>query len=249
MLEVKNLSKVYAHHGAHLMAIENMNCTIREREFVALVGPSGGGKTTLLKIIAGLEAPDAGSMLLDGAPVAGPGKDRGLIFQQCTLFPWLTVAQNIAFGLGASLSTEEKKAEVGSYLEATSLTRYAGLFPRQLSGGMRQRAALARTLAARPRVLLMDEPFGALDAQTREQMQELLLQLWQHHQSTVIFVTHDVSEAVFLADTVHVLTARPLQLKKTFTIPFARPRENDLKHSKEFFALATQVAHAVRPEK
>jgi len=242
MLELQNISKSYLHSLQSIEAVKDITLPIREGEFIAMVGPSGCGKSTLLKMIAGLIESSSGRIILDGREVISPDKDRGLVFQGFTLFPWLTVRQNIGFGLSLQkLSEQQKSAIVEHYLKITDLGDFADFYPKDLSGGMQQRVAIARTLANNPKVLLMDEPFGALDSQTRSQMQEFLTNLWEQEHKTVIFITHDVQEAVFLADTVYVLSKRPMQVKKVFRIPFPRPRLHWLKRTKEFFELSNQI--------
>ncbi len=243
MLELKNLSKVYTNDQGQVEAITNLTVSVKEREFIAMVGPSGCGKSTLLKIIAGLTEATAGEIRVDGENSTGPGKNRGLVFQSFTLFPWLSVRENIAFGLDIQRQDAKKKTEiVNHYLAITGLQDFADFYPKDLSGGMQQRVAIARTLANDPKILLMDEPFGALDAQTRSQMQEFLTTLWEREHKTILFITHDVGEAVFLADTVYVLTKRPMEIQKAFRVPFPRPRLHALKRTKAFFDFETMVA-------
>lgn len=243
MLEIKNVSKTYTQNNQQVEAIRNLNLSIKEREFIALVGPSGCGKTTLLKITAGLIPATNGELVLDGKKILNPGKDRGLVFQQFTLFPWLTVRENISFGLDLQKLDSKKKTEiVNHYLGVTGLKDFAEFYPKNLSGGMQQRVAIARTLANNPKILLMDEPFGSLDSQTRSQMQEFLTKLWEAEKHTILFITHDVQEAAFLADTVYVLSKRPMEIKNMFSVPFARPRVHSLKHTKEFFEFENKIA-------
>ena len=243
MLELKNVSKTYTQNNQQVEAIKNLNLSVKEREFIALVGPSGCGKTTLLKIIAGLIPATNGEVILDGKKILNPGKDRGLVFQQFTLFPWLTVRENISFGLDLQNVDSKKKTKIANhYLNITGLKDFAKFYPKNLSGGMQQRVAIARTLANNPKILLMDEPFGSLDSQTRSQMQEFLTKLWEAEHQTILFITHDVSEAVFLADTVYVLDKRPMKIKNTFSVPFNRPRVHSLKYKKEFFEFENKIA-------
>ena len=243
MLELNNLSKTYTENNQKVEAIKNLNLTVSEHEFIALVGPSGCGKTTLLKIIAGLISASDGEIILDGKKILSPGKDRGLVFQQFTLFPWLTVRENISFGLELQKLDSKKKAEiVNHYLGVTGLKDFAEFYPKNLSGGMQQRAAIARTLANNPKILLMDEPFGSLDSQARSHMQEFLTELWEAERYTILFVTHDVGEASFLADVVCVLDKRPMKIKNIFSVPFSRPRVHALKHTQEFFELENKIA-------
>ncbi len=246
MLELKQITKNYNSNPHPVEVISDLTLSVSDGEFIALVGPSGCGKTTLLKMIAGLIPQTSGEILLDGQAVSGPGKERGIVFQDFSLFPWLTVRENIAFGLNLiKMSSQKKSSMVNRYLQITGLERFASFYPRDLSGGMQQRVAIARTLANNPSLLLMDEPFGSLDAQTRSRMQEFLMHLWEQEKKTVIFVTHDVHEAIFLADTVYVASPRPLAIKQKFAVPFTRPRSPALKRAKEFFELEIQVTRAI----
>ena len=201
-LEVREICKSYSNRGKELVVLEKINFQLDPREFVCLVGVSGCGKSTLLNIVAGLTTPSAGQVLVDGQAVTGrPGSDRGMVFQGYTLYPWLTVSQNIAFGLQLrKMSKAEQRERVAYYLNVVSLTQFAKAYPKQLSGGMKQRVAIARALANEPEVLLMDEPFGALDAQTKEQMQQFLLELWEQTHTTVLMITHDPDELNKYAD-------------------------------------------------
>ncbi len=243
MLKISNISKTYDNNGQLIEAVKDVSLTIEDRQFVALVGPSGCGKTTLLKIIAGLVEASSGEVILDGKKILEPDKERGMIFQGFSLFPWLTIKENIAFGLNLqSLSAQKKKTIIQQYLSITGLSDFANAYPKNLSGGMQQRLAIARTLANDPKVLLMDEPFGSLDSQTRSRMQEFLTKLWEDDRKTILFVTHDVEEAIFLADTVYLLSQRPAQIKQVFKVPFDRPRLHELKYSQEFFKLEKEIA-------
>jgi ABC-type nitrate/sulfonate/bicarbonate transport system, ATPase component len=233
-----------------IVAVQDASLHVNENEFVALVGPSGCGKSTLLRAAAGLEQPNRGEIRVDGRPIDGPGADRGMVFQAYTLFPWLNVRENIRFSLKKSgLDEKEKDERVNHYLQVIGLEGFENAFPNQLSGGMRQRVAIARALVYRPRILLMDEPFGALDAQTRLLMQELLLQVWESQRSTVLFVTHDVEEAILLADRIVVMTARPGKIKAEINVELARPRKLfELENSPEFGAYKHQLLDLVRDE-
>jgi NitT/TauT family transport system ATP-binding protein len=200
--------------GRPVLALENVSLEVRSREFLALLGPSGCGKSTLLYLIGGFLPTETGRILLDGAPIAGPGPDRGIVFQHFALFPWKTVRANVLYGLEKMrLPRDERESRAQSFIDLVGLTGFEGSYPSQLSGGMKQRTAIARTLAIDPKILLMDEPFGALDAQTRHLMQGELLGIWRRSPKTVVFVTHDVQEAVYLADRVAVMTARPGRIK------------------------------------
>ncbi|PWH14997.1 MAG: ABC transporter ATP-binding protein [Anaerolineae bacterium] len=226
-LHIENVSKSFdlGREGS-LLAIQDVSLAVHPNEFVSLLGPSGCGKSTLLMMTAGLEEITAGRILVDGLEVKGPGLDRGVVFQSYTLFPWLTVAENVRFALKKSkLSTAEQEERVRHHLELVGLSDFASAYPNQLSGGMRQRVAIARALVYRPQILLMDEPFGALDAQTRMLMQELLLEVWQKNRTTVLFVTHDVDEAILLSDRIYVMTARPGRIKAELRVGLPRPRK------------------------
>jgi NitT/TauT family transport system ATP-binding protein len=200
-------------------ALEDITLDVRPGEFLALVGPSGCGKSTLLDLLGGLTKPTSGRILLDGRPIEGPARDRGIVFQQYALFPWRTAAQNVEFGLDiAGLKARARRERALHYLELVGLSAFAERYPHELSGGMKQRVAIARSLSYQPEVLLMDEPFGALDAQTRERLQEELVGIWQRTGTTVVFITHDIEEAVSISDRVIVLTRRPTRLKTVYDI-------------------------------
>lgn len=246
-LEVDNISKVYAGKGQQLLTVlQNINIKIFPREFTCLVGTSGCGKSTLLNIIAGLLPPSAGEILVDGQCVTGrPGSDRGMVFQGYTLYPWLTVAQNVAFGLQfQGMSKASQKDQVSYFLNVVGLENFAHNYPKQLSGGMKQRVAIARALANEPAVLLMDEPFGALDAQTKEQMQEFLLELWGKTHVTVLMITHDIEEAIYLSQRIYVLGLG--QVKGEISICLPEHRELDIKLSPEFVDIKRQVINMMR---
>ncbi len=248
-LRVEDVSKVFAVKRQPVAALQNTSLSALEGEFVTLLGPSGCGKSTLLRIIAGLEEPSSGSIRIGDHLVFEPGADRGMVFQSYTLFPWLSVLDNIGFGLrlkGISKTEQERIAR--RYLEKIGLAEFARAYPSELSGGMKQRVAIARALANDPEVLLMDEPFGALDAQTRMLMQELLLQVWDESHKTVLFVTHDVEEAIFMADRVYVMTARPGRLKAEIAIPLPRPRTYEMKSEPIFAGLKKTLMDLIRQE-
>jgi NitT/TauT family transport system ATP-binding protein len=216
-------------------------------EFRVLLGPSGCGKSTILRFIAGLDRPSSGEVLVNGIAVTGPGRDRGMVFQKYTSFPWLTVADNIAYGLELQGTPAPEREKIVAHLvKGIGLSGFEKAYPETLSGGMQQRLAIARTLAVRPEVILMDEPFGALDAQTRSEMQQLLLRIWEETASTVLFVTHDVEEAIYLADRLFVLSPRPGTILEDIAIPFGRPREPALKQLKEFQDLEERVLACLR---
>jgi NitT/TauT family transport system ATP-binding protein len=223
-VDIAGLSVRFRGHGEPL-ALAEVSLTLPAGSFTAVIGPSGCGKSTLLNAIAGFVPPTTGTIALDGDPVRASGPERGVVFQQYGLFPWFTAAGNIEFALKRfSMPAAERRARALTALEEVGLARMARRFPGQLSGGMKQRVAIARTLAGNPKVLLMDEPFGALDAQTRSNMHELLLGIWQRHRTTVLFITHDVDEALILADTVHVMAAEPGRIVATLEVSSPRPR-------------------------
>jgi NitT/TauT family transport system ATP-binding protein len=208
-----------------LVALSDINFKVRRNEFISVIGPSGCGKSTLIRIVAGLEDPSSGVVAVDGIPVTGPGADRGMVFQNYTLFPWLTVRSNVLFGPKMKGLRQDKATKAADeWLKLVGLSDFADLYPAQLSGGMKQRVAIARALANDPRILLMDEPFGALDAQTRASMQAHLLRIWQAAGVTVLFITHDLDEAIYLSDRIVVLGARPGRILEVIDVPVARPR-------------------------
>jgi NitT/TauT family transport system ATP-binding protein len=256
-ISVEHVSRSFLNaRGERIEALRDVNFEIEDvyssdgrdlGEFRVILGPSGCGKSTILRLIAGLDRPDSGRVLVDGNPVAGPGSDRGMVFQKYTSFPWLTVEANIAYGLkikGAPAA--EICATVAHLVKAVGLEGFEKSYPDTLSGGMQQRVAIARSLAVRPRVVLMDEPFGALDAQTRAGMQNLLLRIWDETASTVLFVTHDVEEALYLGDRLFILSARPGTILEDVPVPFGRPRDPAIKQSKEFQELVQYVLACLR---
>jgi ABC-type nitrate/sulfonate/bicarbonate transport system ATPase subunit len=231
------------------LALQATNLDVAENDFVTILGPSGCGKSTLLRIVAGLDQPTAGEVLLDGRPVRGPGADRGMVFQSYTLFPWLTVRDNVCFGLRERGMPRAQQLEVAdAFLAKVGLRGFEHHYPKQLSGGMQQRTAIARALANGPRMLLMDEPFGALDHQTRELMQELLLGIWEAEKKTVLFVTHDIDEAVFMGSRVVVMSARPGRIKLDRAVPFPHPRHYSVKTTSAFTELKAELTEQVRVE-
>lgn len=218
-LKIVHLDKQFSTPHGHLLALKDINMYVETGEFVCVVGASGSGKSTLLRLIAGLDMPTVGQITVDGIRVTAPGSDRGMVFQKQTLYPWMNVQHNVEFGLKLQgISKPERREKASYYLNIVGLSNYAKLYPKQLSGGMKQRVAIARALATQPKILLMDEPFGALDVQTKEAMQQFLLQVWQHTNCTILMITHDVEEAVFLAQRVYVFTAQPGTIKKELTI-------------------------------
>ncbi len=234
--------------GRPLLALDNVSLAVRDREFLALLGPSGCGKSTLLYLVGGFLPIEQGRVLVDEQPIAGPGPDRGIVFQHFALFPWKTVLQNVLYGLEKQdLGRNERLRRARHFIALVGLDGFEDSYPAQLSGGMKQRAAIARTLAIDPRVLLMDEPFGALDAQTRSLMQAELLHIWQSSRKTVIFVTHDVQEAVFLAERIAVMSARPGHIKEIVETRFDK-NDPDLMRSPEFIETVSHVWNLVRAE-
>jgi NitT/TauT family transport system ATP-binding protein len=225
ILEVAHLHKNFQSPGKTTVALKDINFKVHRREFLCVVGPSGCGKSTLARIIAGLEEHESGDVLLQGKPVNGPGSDRGMVFQGYSLFPWLTVRKNVMFGLEVNgYGRLEAEREALQWLQLIGLEKFADAYPNQLSGGMKQRVAIVRALANQPRVLLMDEPFGALDAQTRLRMQTHLLEIWRKIDITIIFITHDLDEAILLADRILVLSAHPGEVQELIEVPVPRPR-------------------------
>jgi ABC-type nitrate/sulfonate/bicarbonate transport system ATPase subunit len=248
-LHIQQISKVYRGDGHEVIAIDGIDLRIRNREFATILGPSGCGKSTLLRIAAGLAKPTQGLVRLDGRTISGPGKDRGMVFQSYTLFPWLTVKENIQFGLRLSGMDRVPQEQIAQeFVEKVGLKGFERAYPKALSGGMKQRVAIARALATNPAVLLLDEPFGALDAQTRSLMQELLTQVWEELHITILFVTHDVEEAIFLSDRVFVMTARPGRIKAEIDVPLERPRRYEMKSSETFRHLKKRALDLIREE-
>jgi len=248
ILEVKHLGKVYKAAKGETTALKDINFKTHRREFVCVIGPSGCGKSTLVRILAGLESHSSGDVLLDGIPVDGPGRDRGMVFQGYTLFPWLSVKKNVMFGLemnGMSASEAGREAEL--WLELVGLEKFASAYPHELSGGMKQRVAIARALVNQPRILLMDEPFGALDAQTRAKMQAHLLEIWRNIDITIVFITHDLDEAIFLADRILVLKAHPGEVQELIEVPVLRPRSAEQTTSPEFLATKARLEALIHP--
>lgn len=238
-IKIENVGKTFENtDGSKLVALSGLNLTITPGSFVSLIGPSGCGKTTLLRAIAGLNVADEGTIYLDGEKITKPGYERGFAFQQANLFPWLTIRNNIAFGLKARGIYKEEKEEVDHYIEMVGLKGFEKSYPHQLSGGMNQRASLARALVGHPKVLLLDEPLGALDAFTRMNMQDEILRIWKQHNMTMIMVTHDVDEAVYLSDQVVVMSPRPAKIEQVIDIELARPRARG---NNDFLKYRTQI--------
>ena len=250
-LLVSEVSRVFPGQGGGgpVTALQPTSLTVAENDFITVLGPSGCGKSTLLRIVAGLDRPSTGRILLDGREVTRPGPDRGMVFQSYTLFPWLSVADNIAYGLDErGVPPAVRRETVARFIDAMGLRGFERHWPKQLSGGMQQRTAIARALANDPAVLLLDEPFGALDNQTRALMQELLLGIWERDRKTVLFVTHDIEEAIFLASRVLVMTARPGRIKADIPVDLPHPRSYRIKTEPEFTALKARLTEEIRAE-
>jgi NitT/TauT family transport system ATP-binding protein len=248
VLEVERLEKRYDTREGSFLALSDVSFEVRHREFICVIGRSGCGKSTLIRTVAGLEQPTGGGVLVDGKPVAGPGPDRGMVFQSYTLFPWLTVRKNVMFGLKMrGLADDAADAEVSRWIDLVGLKGFEDRYPDQLSGGMRQRVAIARALANRPRILLMDEPFGALDAQTRCQMQSYLLQIWRKVDVTVMFITHDLDEAIYLADRIVVLGRNPGHVQEIIEVPVPRPRRSSQLFEPAFLATRRRLEELIHP--
>ncbi|MEO6271175.1 MAG: ABC transporter ATP-binding protein [Lautropia sp.] len=250
-VSIRDVSRVFA--GARTqpqtVALQSSSLEVATNDFVTILGPSGCGKSTLLRIVAGLDVATTGTVLIEGSAVAGPGAERGMVFQSYTLFPWLTVRENICFGLREKRLPAAQQKEVSEFfIRQVGLAGFEAHYPRMLSGGMQQRTALARALANDPKVLLMDEPFGALDHQTRELMQELLLSIWETDNKTVLFVTHDIDEAIFMGNRVVVMSARPGRIKHEERINFTHPRDYRLKTDARFIGHKASLTEQIRVE-
>jgi ABC-type nitrate/sulfonate/bicarbonate transport system ATPase subunit len=249
-IELKSVAKSFATRSGDVQALADVSLDVADAEFVTIVGASGCGKSTLLNLVAGFEAPSSGQVVSDGVAISGPGPDRGVVFQQTALFPWLTVEENIGFGL--KLKANAGKAPVTSTVETllrrTGLTKFRERRPAELSGGMRQRAAIAAVLAINPSTLLMDEPFGALDALTRSLMQDFLLELWEQDRKTVLLVTHDIDEAIYLADRTVVMTAHPGRVREVIDVDLPRPRTFGMHSDPNFIKIRDHVRDIVREE-
>ena len=241
-VEIRDLVKKFQTRNGEVVALNGVDLSIQDKEFVCVVGPSGCGKSTLLNMIGGLDTPTSGEILVDGKEVDGPSPKRGIVFQQYALFPWLTVEKNVQFGLKLQGMPRERMEQVTEkYLRAVGLENFAHSYPKELSGGMKQRVAIARAYAVNPEVLLMDEPFGALDAQTRVQLQTELLETWEHEQKTCFFITHDVEEAIILAQRVVIMSARPGRVKDIVDIDIPYPRDQATKMSPRFLELKNDI--------
>ena len=250
-LAIDGVSRMFpgVRRGPPTQALLPTSLAVADNDFITILGPSGCGKSTLLRIVAGLDTPTTGEVRLDGRAVEGPGADRGMVFQSYTLFPWLTVSENVRFGLRERSVPQARQAQIAAhYVDRVGLRGFEDHYPKMLSGGMQQRTAIARALANEPRILLLDEPFGALDNQTRSLMQELLLSIWESERKTVLFVTHDIEEAIFMANRVVVMTARPGRIKADVTVPLAHPRHYTIKTSPEFSELKARLTEDIRVE-
>ena len=250
-LTINGVSRTFASTtgGAPTLALQATSMMVAENDFITILGPSGCGKSTLLRIVAGLDQQTSGEVLLEGKRITGPGADRGMVFQSYTLFPWLSVRDNVCFGLNERGMARAQQLDIAQgFIKKVGLTGFENHFPKQLSGGMQQRTAIARALANGPRMLLMDEPFGALDHQTRELMQELLLGIWEAERKTVLFVTHDIDEAVFMGNRVVVMSARPGRIKLDLPVQLAHPRHYAIKTTPVFTELKARLTEEIRVE-
>lgn len=248
-VKIEDVRKVYDTRNGEMIALNGVNLDIMENEFICVVGPSGCGKSTLLNIIAGLLEPSSGRVLCDGEEVKGTGTERGVVFQQYALFPWMTVKKNVMFGLNLKgIKGKEAEDIAMKYIKMVQLEDFVDHYPKELSGGMKQRVAIARAYAVNPSILLMDEPFGALDAQTRTQLQQELLETWEKEKKTCFFITHDVDEAIILAQKVIIMSARPGRIKEIVDIDIPYPRDQETKMSPEFLDLKNHIWSQVYQE-
>jgi NitT/TauT family transport system ATP-binding protein len=249
MIEIEGVWKEFAKGERRVLALQDISLSVAEREFVAILGPSGCGKSTLLNMVAGFDHPTRGTVRVAGEEIAAPSPRRAVVFQEPALFPWLSVMENVVFGPKTQRQPAvDYRPRAAQIIEQVGLRGFEASYPAELSGGMRQRVGIARVLIMQPQVLLMDEPFGSLDAQTRMLMQELLLQVWERHHQTVLFITHDIEEALLLADRVCVMTARPGRIKKSIDVGIPRPRAIEVTTSPEFNALRGEVLALIREE-
>ncbi len=249
VMSVKGLGKTFETGQSSVEVLRDINFDVHRREFICVLGQSGCGKSTLIRMLAGLEEPTAGTIELDGKSVEGPGPDRGMVFQSYTLFPWLTVKRNVMFGLQQKgIPNAKAEVEARRWVHLVGLTQFMEAYPYQLSGGMKQRVAIARALANQPRVLLMDEPFGALDAQTRAQMQSHLKQIWMNVDVTIVFITHDLDEAVLMADRIILLSARPGRIAEIIEVPILQPRTPEIQLDTRFLATRTRLDELIHPK-
>jgi NitT/TauT family transport system ATP-binding protein len=249
LIEIRDLGVAFGGGRDAVEALGGIDMTVRPGEFVSIIGPSGCGKSTLLNVVAGFIRASVGRVTLDGQPITGPGADRGVVFQQYSLFPWRTVRGNVEFGMKMKgVPKERREAAARQLLAMAGLSAFENHYPDQLSGGMKQRVGIVRALATSPQVLLMDEPFGSLDAQTRTVMQQILTNMWQKLRISVLFITHDIDEAIFLSDRVLVMTARPGRLKAEIPVPLARPRRAEMVTTREFLDLRSRLIELIREE-
>jgi len=247
-IDVKDLQKSFVHKGKKVSVLGGVDFQAYKREFMCVVGPSGCGKSTLARMVAGLETKDAGQMVVAGKQVEGSGPDRGMVFQGYTLFPWMTVKKNVMFGLTESNQPKsDAERDALQWIDLVGLSKYADSYPHQLSGGMKQRVAIARALATQPEVLLMDEPFSALDPQNRAKMQQYLLEIWQNIDITILFITHDLDEAIYLSDRILVLEANPGRVKEVLKVPLPRPRPIEVLLEEPFLATKRYLETLVHP--
>jgi NitT/TauT family transport system ATP-binding protein len=250
ILDVQHLGKTFESRQGQVEAMRDVSFKVHRREFICVIGPSGCGKSTLIRILAGLDYPTSGAVVLDQHAVSGPGPDRGMVFQNYTLFPWLTVKQNVMFGpRRKGCSRKQASAEASRWTKMVGLQKFENAYPHQLSGGMKQRVAIARTLANQPRIMLMDEPFGALDAQTRAQMQNYLKQIWMNVDVTILFITHDLDEAILLSDRIVVLAAHPGRIAEIIEVPMPQPRSPEDMLDPRFLATRKRVDELIHPPK
>jgi NitT/TauT family transport system ATP-binding protein len=246
-LEVNQLNKQFQTSRSRITALKDINLYLNKGEFVCVVGASGSGKSTLLRLVAGLDTPTTGKILVDGIKITGPGADRGMVFQSYTLYPWMTVLENIEFGLKLQgISSIQRRQQATYYSEIVGLSSFANALPKELSGGMKQRVAIARTLASKPKILLMDEPFGALDVQTKEIMQSFLLDIWRSTNTTILMITHDVEEAIFLSQRIYVLTSHPGTVKQEIGIELPKQSNLNIKREPLFMKYKDQVMDLLR---
>lgn len=246
-LDVTKVYKQFATPQGTLVALKDISLQVETGEFVCAVGASGSGKSTLLRLIAGLEMPTSGEITVDGQPILGPGADRGMVFQNYTLYPWMTVQENVEFGLKLQgVGPRARREQASRYLEVVGLVQFARSLPKELSGGMKQRVAIARALANHPKILLMDEPFGALDVQTKETMQQFLLDLWNRLGISILMITHDVSEAVFLAQRIYVMSARPGTIQRKISIELGQNRGYEVRRSPKFYSYCEAIMDLLR---
>ncbi|WP_020620336.1 ABC transporter ATP-binding protein [Paenibacillus daejeonensis] len=246
-IEIQGVHKRYVSRKSTFEALRDINLSLGSNEFLTILGPSGCGKSTLLRMVAGLDEPTEGQLLIDGEEIHGPGADRGMVFQGYTLFPWLTVRENIEYGPKLQgMPTLERRSLSNHWLSVIRLEQFAQAYPKQLSGGMKQRVAIARALANRPKVLLMDEPFGALDAQTKQEMQEMLLEVWEREKTTVLFITHDIDEAIFLSQRIVVMGTGPGHLAAEYEVKLPEGRTADVREHPDFLALKRELSHLLK---